>query len=242
MPNVNGSLDTVSNEMEEIVGRIPPWIIRWGITVLFVVAIIGAFISSHIRFPDSIQGTVVVQARQQPGKVTVQRNHADQQYHFYVKDGQIVKPGDTLLVSYHKNKGTSEAITTPMTGKIYVVNGRNSENLLEQTIWVIPNSQEVDVKIKYPNKGAGNVKKGQSVRIALDDYPDYEYGFLEGQIESILPIQTENTHEAKVTLFKRKLLTSQGKELPILPLMEGNGEILLNDRSIFQRIFNSILR
>lgn len=241
MPDINQSLDTVSNEMEEIVGIIPPWVVRWGITVLFFVAIIVTYISSHVRFPDSIQGSVIIEASKQPGKVTITRNHAAQEYKFFVKDGQTVNPNDTLLVSFNKGDGKSEVITTPMAGKIYLVNGRNSENLLEQTIWVIPKSEGVEVKIRYPNKGAGNVRVGQKVSIGLDDYPEYEYGFLEGTILYVLPIQTENNHEAKIILSTDKLLTSQGKELPILPLMEGHGEILLNDRSIFQRIFNSIL-
>ena len=241
MPTTDQALDTVSNEMDEIIGKIPPWIIRWGITVLFLVAIIALVISSYVRFPDSIQGSVVIQAKEQPGKVTVRRESANQAYRFLVKDKDRVQPGDTLLIRIDKIAHQETPITTPMAGTIYRVSGNSQENALEETIWVVPDATTVDVKIKYHNKGAGNVKAGQEVRIALQDYPDHEYGFLEGRIESILPIQTENSHQAHVLLNNKTLRTSTGKELPILPSMQGDGEILLNSRSIFQRIFNSLL-
>ncbi|TDS14852.1 phosphohexomutase domain-containing protein [Sphingobacterium paludis] len=242
MPRLTQALESVSNEMDEIVGRIPPWIVRWGITVLFGVATISLFISGFVRFPDSIVGTVVIQAKEQPGKVTVRRESANEEYKFLVKEGDRVKPGDTLLLRIEKSENKISPVTTPMTGSIYRVSSRNTDGLLEETIWVVPIATGFHMKINYPNKGAGNVQPGQQVRIALHDYPDAEYGFLDGIIESILPIQTDDKHQATISLIHNKLLTSRGREIPILPLMEGSGEILLNEKSIFYRIFGSILQ
>lgn len=226
--------------MEEIVGNVPAWIIQWGITVLFVVGILGLFISNFIHYPDTLAAKALIQATEQPGKVTIRREDASQEFKFLVKEGDQVVPGDTLLVHLNKTTGKSIATITPMAGKIYISKGIDEKNTLDQIIWVVPKSSRVEVKIKYNNKGAGNVRVGQSVKIELADFPSSEYGFLEGRVSSILPIQLNGEHQAYVKLKSKKIITSENKEIPIVPIMEGDGEILLNDRSIFQRIFGSI--
>lgn len=242
MPENNVPLEVRSNEMEEIVGNVPAWIIQWGISVLFVVALVALFIANFIHYPDTLIAKVLVQATEQPGKVTIRREDASQEFKFLVKEGDLVVPGDTLLIHLDKNTGKSVATITPMAGKIYISKGIDAKNTLDQLIWVVPKSSKVEVKIKYNNKGAGNVKVGQSVKIELADFPSSEYGFLEGHVSSILPIEIEGEHQAYVELKNRNIVTSENKEIPIAPVMEGSGEILLNNRSIFQRIFGSIFR
>ncbi len=240
MPENDPLLEVRSNEMEEIVGNVPAWIIQWGITVLFAVGILGLFISNFISYPDTLVAKVLIQATEQPGKVTVRRDDASQEFKFLVKEGDQVVPGDTLLIHLDKNTGKSIATITPMAGKIYISKGIDEKNTLDQLIWVVPKSSKVEIKIKYDNKGAGDVRVGQAVKIELTDFPSSEYGFLEGHVSSILPIQMDGEHQAYVKLNSTKIITSENKEIPIVPVMEGSGEILLNDRSIFQRIFGSI--
>jgi len=228
--------------MDELVGSVPSWIIRWGITVLFSVAVLGMLISSLIRYPDTLRAEVIMQAVNQPGKVTIRRTdeNAHLEFKYVIKNGDEVRPGDTLLTRYDPKLGKSYYTITPMEGKIYITKGVDEKNTLDQIIWVVPKSSKAEIKIRYANKGAGNVKVGQAVRIELSDFPSNEYGFLEGRIASILPVQMDGKHQATIELAGKKILTSENKEIPILPVMEGDGEILLNDRSIFQRIFGSV--
>lgn len=240
MPDNEHPVEMRSAEMEELIGTIPPWIIRWGITVLFVVAIIGLSVSTFISFPDTIPVKVLIEAANQPGHVTVTRTDASQVFRFLVKSGETVKPGDTLLVRYDKNTGKSYPVLTPMAGVIYVSDGVNAANILDKEIWVVPQSSAVKVKINYGNKGAGNIRVGQTVQIELADFPSNEYGFLQGRITSILPILIDGLHQAYVQLPGKKMITSDGRVIPIRPVMEGTGEVSLDSRSIFQRIFGSV--
>ena len=239
MPRMH-NLDIRSTEMEEVVGNIPAWIIRWGITTLFGIAILFVVISSFIKFPDTLNCKVIIQAKDQPGKVTVSRTDASQHFKFYVKEGDQVKPGDTLLVETDDKTGKRSPTITPMAGKIYISKGVDEKNTLDQFIWVLPASSNAEVKLKYGNAGAGNVQVGKTVKIELADFPVNDYGYLEGQVSSIIPMQIDGQHLAYVTLKNDKMITSQNKEIPILPVMEGDAEIYLNNRSIFQRIFRSI--
>ncbi|MCF6402943.1 HlyD family efflux transporter periplasmic adaptor subunit [Chitinophaga filiformis] len=242
MPENNQSLEIRSNEMEEVVGNIPTWIIRWGITVLFAVAVLGLLIANMVRYPDMLQATVLMQSENQPGKVTIRRTdeNANFKFNYLVKNGDQVVPGDTLLTRYDPKTAQSYYTITPMEGKIYITKGIDQKNTLDEIIWVVPKSSRAEIKVKYNSKRAGNVKVGQSVRIELSDFPSNEYGFLEGTIASILPVQMDGEHLAYVELNQKKIITSEQKEIPILPVMEGSAEIVLSDRSIFQRIFGSM--
>jgi len=241
MPEANNQLEIRSNEMEEIIGQVPHWITRWGIAVLFCVATIGMVIAYYVRFPETLSATVFVQAKEQPGKVTVRREDASQEFKLLIKNGQSVNIGDTLLLHTDLKKGITSPTVTPMAGKIYISNGIDEKNTLDYVIWVVPKTSKFEIKMKFPDDGAGNVKVGQPVRINLADYPSDEYGYIEGKISSILPMQVDDAHLAYVSLQSGRLFTSNRKELPILPLMKGEAEILLNDKSIFQRIFGSVL-
>jgi hypothetical protein len=241
MPHHQQPIEIRSNEMEEIIGQVPHWIVRWGICVLFSVALIGVVIIRYVRYPDILSAKVLVQAKQQPGKVTVRRVDASQEFNLLVKEGQMVTKGDTLLVRNDTKTGTKYPVITPMAGKIYISNGIDDKNTLDYMIWVVPKTSSFDIKINYGNKGAGNVKVGQLVKIDLFDYPNNQFGFLEGRISSILPVQLNEMHQGYVKLAGTRLVTSNQTELPILPTMQGNGEILLTDRSIFERIFGSLL-
>ena len=234
------SIETNSAEMEEIVGIIPRWIIRWGISVLFMVGLAGIIISNFISYPEILPAKVIIQAVNQPGKVTVSRDDANQIFQFYVKNGEQVSAGDTLLTNKNKSTGKINVTITPMSGKIYILNEVSEKNTLEMVILVVPKISKALVKINYINKGAGNVKVGQKVRIELFGYPSNKYGFIEGHISSILPVDINDMHQAYVKLPSQKLITSDNKVIPILPIMDGDGEILLDDRSIFQRIFGSV--
>ncbi|MEV4883665.1 hypothetical protein SAMN05660461_1403 [Chitinophaga ginsengisegetis] len=242
MPLINHSFETGSSEMEEIVGIIPPWIIRWGITVLFSIAMLTLAVSCFIRYPDTLNAQVVIEAVNQPGKISIRRGDADQIFKYYVKDGDHVVPDDTLLIWTDRKTGKIHPTITPISGTIYITHGDDEKDILLDIMWVVPQSSKAKIKINYGNKGAGNVKVGQVVKIELHDFPKSEYGFIDGHISSILPIQENGEHVAYVKLKGDEIITSERKIVPILPVMKGTGEILLNDRSIFQRIFGSIFR
>jgi hypothetical protein len=228
--------------MDEVIGNIPVWIVRWGITVLFAVGVLALLIANLISFPDILHATVLMQSENQPGKVTIRRTDENSAFKFsyLVKNGDQVVPGDTLLTRYDPKENKYYYTITPMSGKIYITHGIDQKNTLDQIIWVVPKSTRAEIKVKYNSKRAGNVKVGQSVKIELSDFPSNEYGYLDGKISSILPVQMDGEHLAYVELKQKKIVTSVRKEIPILPVMEGTAEIVLSDRSIFQRIFGSI--
>ncbi|MDP4185094.1 MAG: HlyD family efflux transporter periplasmic adaptor subunit [Bacteroidota bacterium] len=85
-----------SEEVQEIIGQTPSWLLRSGITLLFVILILLLLGSWFFRYPDSIQARIVVISDNPPASLVARANGKIDQ--LKVIDGQIVAPGDVLAV------------------------------------------------------------------------------------------------------------------------------------------------
>lgn len=234
-------IEAQSHEMEEIIGVVPHWIIRWGITILFGVALIGIIISNIVGFPETITAEVWIQAKEQPGKISLKREDASQEFLFLVKEGDVVCPGDTLFIHKNSEKNIYDPIVTPMEGTVYISKGIDKDNTQDYLVWVIPATKNYEVRIEYPLNGAGKVTVGKEVIIRLSGFPEDEFGFLKGKISQIHPVPVNDNYQAYIDLGDNGLVTSMGKKLPLRHLMVGSGEILLENKTIAQRMFGSII-
>lgn len=94
MASVKKDLNLRSDEIQEIMSRQPTWIIRWGITAIFLVIVFGLFLCWLIRYPEIISGSVKITSVIPPVKiVTLSGGNITQ---LMVKDGEEVKAGTVL--------------------------------------------------------------------------------------------------------------------------------------------------
>jgi multidrug efflux pump subunit AcrA (membrane-fusion protein) len=101
MPNIeinNAKLlyETRSEEVQEIIGRLPSWILRWGITVIGLVlgsVFIGA---NFLKYPDKTMAKVIINAAHPPVKVLSASSGLIQK--ILVKQDDIVKENDVLMI------------------------------------------------------------------------------------------------------------------------------------------------
>jgi multidrug efflux pump subunit AcrA (membrane-fusion protein) len=93
---MENEINVRSDEIKEMLGKPPKWIIRWGITVLF--AVIGLiFIGSiFFKYPDTIVVPVIITADNPPSIVVARANGKPDR--IFIKDNQWVNAGDTLSV------------------------------------------------------------------------------------------------------------------------------------------------
>lgn len=85
-----------SEEVQEIFSRVPAWIVRWGITVVFLVVGLLLVGSMFFRYPDIISSEVLI-TTEHPAVWVVARNSGKLQ-HLFVKDKQEVKEHELLGV------------------------------------------------------------------------------------------------------------------------------------------------
>ncbi|MTI31233.1 HlyD family efflux transporter periplasmic adaptor subunit [Xanthovirga aplysinae] len=95
MPNPENlnQIEIRSDEVHEILNHIPSWIIRWGITVIFLI-IIGVLVGAWvIKYPDSISAKIVLTAQNPPAQLIARKSG---RINFQVKDYENVVKGQLL--------------------------------------------------------------------------------------------------------------------------------------------------
>ncbi len=238
MPDITLNIPDRSDEMQEIIGYIPNWVIRWGVSIIIVSLVIILMTSVMIQYPDSLTAKALINAREQPQKVTWFTTDPSVTYEPMVKDAQNVVVGDTLVLENDPKNQKVNVLKARVSGRTYLLKGVDN-NPKAWMLLVVPKVNNFEVQLKLPINGAGKVKKGQRVLVRLDAYPHDEFGFLEGEITEMVPVSIDNYYRANVKLTNG-LVTNVGKTLPIQPLLQGSAEIMLDDKRLSQRIFGTL--
>jgi len=89
-------IELKSPAVQEILGRPPRWIIRWGITIIFIV-VAGLVVGSYfLKYPDIITASITVTSENLPaGLVAKSSGRIDT---IFVSEKQLVKKGDFIAL------------------------------------------------------------------------------------------------------------------------------------------------
>jgi hypothetical protein len=227
-----------SEELQEIIGYVPRWITRWGISIVAVVFAVVILVTNFIQFPESITAELVITPREPPFALSWYQNDFNVTYSLKVKHSQFVKAGDTLLLESNAKDSTVTAVTSPVAGKVHLSWGRDN-NPKAQLLAVVPEIAQFEGQVMLTEQGRGKVKVGQKVLIQLDAYPRSEFGLLEGNIKNIFPVQFDKKYRATVAL-PEKLVTNTGKVIPTQAQLDGSAEIITDNKKLIRRIFASL--
>jgi HlyD family secretion protein len=106
-------------------------------------------------------------------------------------------------------------------------------------------------KALLPIARSGKVKVGQKVNIRLENFPENEFGILQGRVKniSLVPVSAGQTATGNSTAFytidielPNSLTTTYKKQLPYLPNMQGRADIVTEDISLLERFFLPLKR
>lgn len=95
-PPLKEVLSQKSEEVQEVMEQMPPWILRWGITVIAFI-LLGMIIGSYFfKYPDTLSAPIVITTLTPPVEITA---HANGRLNtICVYDKQKVRSGDLLAV------------------------------------------------------------------------------------------------------------------------------------------------
>ena len=96
MPEVSNDIELRSEEVQEILTKVPNWMIRWGNTLLLVLIIMLLAISWFIKYPDEIGAQVMITTTNPPQKLFANSNGKFDA--FLVNDNDTVARGTHLAV------------------------------------------------------------------------------------------------------------------------------------------------
>lgn len=104
----------------------------------------------------------------------------------------------------------------------------------------IPVSESIHGYASLPATGAGKLQKGQIVKVRLANFPDAEYGYLTGRLDSIAPMPDPNGNHRLVVCFPQGLLTNYGITLPLTMQLTGSAEIITKDKRLIENLIHPI--
>ena len=90
------NIELRSEEVQEILGQVPRWIIRWGITMIFAVITLLLVGSFYFKYPDIIKAQVIITTENPPAPIVAMATGEIK--HLFVQDNQPVKKDEALGV------------------------------------------------------------------------------------------------------------------------------------------------
>ena len=88
-----------------------------------------------------------------------------------------------------------------------------------------------------PLQGSGKVKSGQRVIIRLDNYPDQEFGYINGVVQSVSPLPDADGKYVVDVWLPEGMKTKYGKEMPVVREMKGSADVVTEDMRLIERLF-----
>jgi hypothetical protein len=135
----------------------------------------------------------------------------------------------------------SFALTSNLDGEVSFLNfwsENQTVNSGDIVFTVIPSDgAEYIAKLKTPAQNSGKIREGQDVIIRLSNYPDAEFGTLEGKITKMSVITDEDGMYAIDVSLPDTLITTFDKEIDFQQEMRGTGEIVTEDLRLIERFF-----
>ena len=296
-----------SEAVQEVMGHVPSWIVRWGITVLSLVVLMLVVGSFFFRYPDVIEAEMRLTSRNPVTEVVARTSGRVSS--LYVADGQEVKEGLPLAV-VENTALTEDVLRLKQLLARYAGEPERLGYYLLQDVWQLGDIQpaytalaskdpasrdyraalgqllaavrrwEMDYCIEasasgrvqllrqgYPNlyvqggdlfarivpedpgewiglasmpvASSGKVRKGQRVIVRFSNFPDQEFGIVEGRVSSVSMVPLEDNYRVEIA-FPGGLTTNYGICLPVMQEMKATAGIVTEELRLIERLFQPL--
>src|SRR5690554_4909982 len=94
MPEKLNDIELRSESVQEILSNPPSWIIRWGITIVFIALMFVILVSFFVKYPDFITSQVIITTQNPPEKIEARTSGKLEKV--LVQNQENVKSGQVL--------------------------------------------------------------------------------------------------------------------------------------------------
>lgn len=119
----------------------------------------------------------------------------------------------------------------------------NQNVTVGEVVFTIVPTDEVQIlgKASMPMDRSGKVKVGQKVNVRFMNFPDNEFGLVKGFVKTISIVPSKNDQGMDNYIVEVELpdglMTTYRKELPYVPEMQAQADIITEDLSVLERFF-----
>lgn len=109
---------------------------------------------------------------------------------------------------------------------------------------IVPTDDVIRAEVRVSTGDVGHVKEGQLVRVKVQTYDFMRYGIVEGKVSVVSAFSTLD--ERQVPYFKtyvdlsRKSLGKTDKDMPILPGMTVQGDIITDNQTVLRYLLRPV--
>jgi multidrug efflux pump subunit AcrA (membrane-fusion protein) len=230
-----------TEDIQEIITKVPSWIVRWGITLLFSVLLIMVAISVLVRYPDMVKMPVKLLSSGNASSVVA--NAPGVITKVFVKKDQLVKNGQALVEIQNTINKQLYILKAPQDGiaGFSAIVQPGSFILSDQEVFRIhSHNEQYFAVVQIAQSNISKIKEGQDVLINLSNYPSEQYGPLKGKIDYVANEPAKNGFfVAKVTFNNN---ADAYKNIRLGSWMTGEAQVITEDVSLQSRILNSITK
>lgn len=235
--------NTRSEEAQEVIGRMPHWIIQWGITVMAGFIILLFLIAAFVKYPEIISTQIQLTPLYSPTFVSSKASGSIKQ--IFIADSQQVSKGQQLLQAISDSSGEEFSLTAPIEGRaVFVMDVKQGMSIQkkEPLIAIIPanfNSNDVIATGIIDASNKKYLSVGQTIDVQLANYPQETYGRLKGKIYKISPVAIGGDYIFNVR-FENGLMTTNHNKINVHDMLSGTGTVIVKDKTILTRLFEKL--
>lgn len=163
--------EALSEEIQEIIGRTPGWMNRFGIGIILLLFMISAGLSALIKYPDMVKTKLAI--NKSAGLAIVYSNVFSTIKQLPVKNGKQVKIGDTLAVLQQMQNIT--VITAPIAGSVFLKGFFHPGQPVakgDQLFFIVDGKEWVYGEAAVTVHDLSKIKKGQKVWVQVPENAD----------------------------------------------------------------------
>lgn len=227
LPNI----ELRSEEVQELMGKIPPAILRVGISVILSFVLLVFTASYFIKYPNTV--TIPIVAKNVNLMTEVKATCSGQIIDLNVKSGHIHK-GDTLLkiAISHEDKAGILSIESPLSGSVRpcgIFQENDYVNEGEGLFFVVDSiRKKIIAKASIPVGLKKKVTIGMSVESSINDIA------LKGKVTSIAEYTNPNNGTYAITL---EFATPRELASSIVWNVHTDAKLIITERTIFENFF-----
>ncbi len=226
-----------SSAVQEILGLVPNWMIRWGNTLILFLIIGVLVISYFVKYPTTITSEVTLTTTKHPENIYANVDGIFSGLN--VKDGDEVASGEPLGTI--NIKGNETVLKTRFPGQVRftgfwkIGQGVKQGDLLFR---IIPERHGPYIGLlKIPMSQIEKIKSGQQVRIYLTENQMLKNAIIESTVVRIGSVPDENGLLSVEIEIGEKLITINDKNINYVPGMTGRAEVIVEELRLIERFF-----
>lgn len=225
-----------TNEIQEIIGAPPKWLVRWGVTLFFVLLCIMIVLAETVRYPDIVKTGIIILDEGSAMPVVAGRDGIV--IDIMVTDNQpVLKNQPLIIIKTDEHKLIK--ILSPESGNILTIGLiRKSQHVdkSDELFYVNKAIPQFYGNMVIPPKMLHSLKVGQKVIIKLTNYPEEKFGIIQGTLTSIAKTPFSNGMFASMV----RIDTYFNKNIQLKNGLSGQAEIICRKISLLDRIREDI--